>query len=81
LAAKGNPTILHSLVTPAEARETEWSAILAHREIFLARTHARKYFGYTEAWMFVIEGTLVARSCARGTLLHGSESEKCAQVY
>jgi predicted nucleotidyltransferase len=49
LAAKGNPTILHSLFTPAGRGETEWSAILDRREIFLARSHARKYLGYAEA--------------------------------
>ena len=37
LAAKGNPTILHSLFTPADSEETEWSSILDRREIFLAQ--------------------------------------------
>ncbi len=68
LAAKGNPTILHSLFTPADAGETEWSAILAHREIFLARTHARKYFGYAEAQL--------KRMCGqRGKGKHGQRPE------
>jgi len=49
LAAKGNPTILHSLFTPAGRDETEWTAILERREIFLARAHARKYMGYADA--------------------------------
>jgi len=41
LAAKGNPTILHALFTPAGRGEAEWAAILERREIFLARAHAR----------------------------------------
>jgi predicted nucleotidyltransferase len=49
LAGKGNPTLLHSLFTPADQRETEWSAILENRSIFLARTHAKKYLGYADA--------------------------------
>jgi predicted nucleotidyltransferase len=49
LAAKGNPTLLHSLFTPAGPGEEEWSTILERRQIFLARTHARKYMGYADA--------------------------------
>jgi uncharacterized protein len=45
LAGKGNPTLLHSLFTPAGPGEKEWSAILERRQIFLARTHAKKYMG------------------------------------
>jgi predicted nucleotidyltransferase len=68
LAAKGNPTILHSLFTPADSGETEWSSILDRREIFLARTHARKYLGYAEAQL--------RRMCGqRGTGKHGQRPE------
>ena len=68
LAAKGNPTILHSLFTPAGRGETEWSAILGRREIFLARTHARKYLGYADAQL--------ERMCGqRGTGKHGQRPE------
>ena len=68
LAAKGNPTILHSLFTPADSGETEWSAILDRREIFLARTHARKYLGYADAQL--------KRMCGqRGTGKHGQRPE------
>jgi predicted nucleotidyltransferase len=64
LAAKGNPTILHSLFTPAGPGETEWPDILNRREIFLARKHARKYLGYAEAQL--------KRMCGlRGTGKHG----------
>ena len=68
LAAKGNPTILHSLFTPADSEETEWSSILDRREIFLARTHARKYLGYADAQL--------KRMCGqRGTGKHGQRPE------
>ena len=68
LAAKGNPTILHSLFTPAGRGETEWSVVLDHREIFLARTHARKYLGYA--------GAQLKRMCGRrGTGKHGQRAE------
>jgi predicted nucleotidyltransferase len=49
LAAAGNPTILHMLFTPAESREVEWSAVIALRDLFLAKAHARKYRGYADA--------------------------------
>jgi uncharacterized protein len=68
LAAKGNPTILHSLFTPAGAGETEWSSIVGRREIFLARTHARKYLGYADAQL--------KRMCGRrGAGKHGQRPE------
>jgi predicted nucleotidyltransferase len=68
LAAKGNPTILHSLFTPAGRGETEWPAILDRRKIFLARTHARKYLGYADAQL--------KRMCGlRGTGKHGQRPE------
>ena len=68
LAAKGNPTILHSLFTPPGRGETEWPAILKRREIFLARTHARKYLGYADAQL--------KRMCGqRGTGKHGQRPE------
>ena len=68
LAAKGNPTILHSLFTPAGPGETEWPDILNRREIFLARTHARKYLGYADAQL--------KRMCGqRGAGKHGQRTE------
>jgi len=68
LAARGNPTILHSLFTPADAGETEWCSIIARRGILLARTHARKYLGYAEAQL--------KRMCGqRGKGKHGQRPE------
>ena len=68
LAAKGNPTILHALFTPAGRGEAEWSAILERREVFLARAHARKYLGYADAQL--------KRMCGqRGTGKHGQRPE------
>jgi len=68
LAAKGNPTLLHSLFTPAARGETEWSTILVRRQLFLARTHARKYLGYADAQL--------KRMCGqRGTGKHGQRPE------
>lgn len=68
LAAKGNPTILHSLFTPAEEGEEEWAGIIKCREMFLARTHARKYLGYADAQL--------KRMCGqRGRGKHGQRPE------
>ena len=68
LAAKGNPTILHSLFTPAGPGETEWPGILSRREVFLARAHARKYLGYADAQL--------KRMCGvRGSGKHGQRPE------
>jgi len=68
LTAMGNPTILHSLFTPAAQGETEWSAILERREIFLARTHAKKYLGYADAQLKRMSGL-------RGAGKHGQRPE------
>jgi predicted nucleotidyltransferase len=68
LAAKGNPTLLHSLFTPAGPGEAQWSTILERREIFLARTHARKYLGYADAQLKRMTGV-------RGTGKHGQRPE------
>lgn len=68
LTARGNPTLLHSLFTPAGRDETEWSTILEHREIFLARTHAEKYIGYADAQLKRMTGL-------RGGGKHGQRPE------
>jgi uncharacterized protein len=68
LAVRGNPTILHSLFTPAGRNETEWAVILQRREIFLARTHARKYIGFAEAQLKRMQGL-------RGAGKHGQRPE------
>jgi hypothetical protein len=68
LAAKGNPTLLHSLFTPAARGESEWSTLLERRQLFLARTHAGKYLGYADAQL--------KRMCGqRGTGKHGQRPE------
>jgi predicted nucleotidyltransferase len=68
LASKGNPTILHSLFTPAGSSEVEWSNIIERREIFLARTHSKKYLGYADAQL--------KRMCGkRGIGKHGQRPE------
>jgi len=38
LAAAGNPTILHMLFTPADRNEVFWSAVIASRNLFLAKS-------------------------------------------
>jgi len=68
LAAAGNPTILHFLFTPAGQGENEWASILDHRQVFLARTHSRKYLGYAEAQLKRMTG-------ARGAGRHGQRPE------
>jgi len=68
LAAKGNPTILHSLFTPTGRGEKEWSTIIRRREIFLARAHAMKYIGYADAQLKRMQGL-------RGTGKHGQRPE------
>ncbi len=68
LTAKGNPTIIHSLFTPADQGEKEWSAILRRRRIFLARSHARRYMGYADAQLKRMRGLL-------GTGRHGQRPE------
>jgi predicted nucleotidyltransferase len=68
LAAKGNPTILHSLFTPARRGEREWSVILRHRGAFLARTHANRYIGYAEAQLKRMQGL-------KGSGKHGQRPE------
>lgn len=68
LAGKGNPTLLHSLFTPATPGEAEWSRILERRQIFLARTHAKKYVGYADAQLNRMTGI-------RGAGKHGQRPE------
>ena len=57
-----------AVYTSAGPGETEWPDILKRREIFLARTHARKYLGYAEAQL--------KRMCGlRGAGKHGQRPE------
>lgn len=68
LTAKGNPTMLHSLFTPATPCEIEWAVIVEHREIFLAKAHAKKYMGYADAQLKRMRGL-------RGAGKHGQRPE------
>src|SRR5271157_432337 len=49
LAAKGNPTVIQFLFTPAGISDVEWIAILANRDLFLAKSHKHQYAGYADA--------------------------------
>jgi hypothetical protein len=68
LAAAGNPTILHMLFTPAAGDEVFWSPIIAARDVFLAKSHARKYKGYADAQLRRMMGE-------RGRGKHGQRPE------
>ena len=68
LAAAGNPTILHMLCTPADKDEVFWSRVLASRDLFLAKAHARKYKGYADAQLRRMTGE-------RGRGKHGQRPE------
>jgi predicted nucleotidyltransferase len=68
LAAAGNPTILHMLFTPADSNEVFWSAVIASRDLFLAKSHARKYKGYADAQLRRMTGD-------RGRGRHGQRPE------
>jgi len=68
LAAAGNPTILHMLFSPADADEVFWSRVLASRDLFLSKAHARKYKGYADAQLRRMTGD-------RGRGKHGQRPE------
>jgi predicted nucleotidyltransferase len=68
LAAAGNPTILHMLFTPAESDEVFWNAVIASRNLFLAKAHALKYKGYADAQLRRMTGE-------RGRGKHGQRPE------
>ncbi len=68
LAASGNPTVLHLLFAAAEDREPEWSAVLASRNLFLAKSAGRKYRGYADAQLRRMTGD-------RGRGKHGQRLE------
>jgi predicted nucleotidyltransferase len=68
LAAAGNPTILHMLCTPTGSDETFWSAVIASRDLFLAKAHAQKYKGYADAQLRRMAGE-------RGRGKHGQRPE------
>ncbi len=68
LAAAGNPTILHMLFTPADSQEDFWRAVIASRDLFLAKAHAHKYKGYADAQLRRMMGD-------RGRGKHGQRPE------
>ncbi len=68
LAVAGNPTVLHYLFAPAGETEAEWRTVLNHSEVFLAKTHARKFIGYADAQLKRMIGL-------RGTGKHGQRDE------
>jgi predicted nucleotidyltransferase len=48
LACKGNPTALHFLFAKNALTSEIWSAVLAHREIFIARTCVKQFLGFAD---------------------------------
>jgi len=68
LAAKGNPTVLQLLFTPAGPDDIWWSSVLGNRDKFLARSHARQYMGYADAQLKRMMGM-------KGRGKHGQRSE------
>jgi hypothetical protein len=56
------------LFTPAETDEVFWSRILASRDLFLSKAHARKYKGYADAQLRRMTGD-------RGRGKHGQRPE------
>jgi len=68
LAAAGNPTILHMLCTLVGDDEVFWRAVVASRNRFLAKAHARKYKGYADAQLRRLTGE-------RGSGKHGQRPE------
>jgi len=71
LAAAGNPTILHMLFTPADSDEILWGAVIASRNLFLAKAHAHKYKGYADAQLRRMTGVR-----GRGNPRHRPELEQ-----
>jgi predicted nucleotidyltransferase len=48
LACKGNPTALHFLFAKSAVKNDIWSAVLTHREIFVARTCVKQFLGFAD---------------------------------
>jgi len=68
LAAKGNPTVLQFLFTPAHQGDLAWSKIVGHRDRFLAKSHYKQYMGYADAQLKRMLGL-------RGRGRHGQRPE------
>jgi predicted nucleotidyltransferase len=58
LACKGNPTALHFLFTKSAVRSNAWSEMLAHRDIFLARSCVPQFLGFADAQLKRMTGQL-----------------------
>jgi predicted nucleotidyltransferase len=48
LACKGNPTALHFLFAKNALKSEIWSAVLDHRELFVARTCVKQFLGFAD---------------------------------
>lgn len=51
LACKGNPSVLHFLFAPAHGAHPVWHEVLANRELFMARNHAKQFIGFAHNQM------------------------------
>jgi hypothetical protein len=56
LACKGNPTALHFLFAPSAITSGVWLKVLAHREVFLARTCLKQFLGFADDQLQRITG-------------------------
>src|SRR5579863_6971721 len=48
LACKGNPTALHFLFAKSALKSSIWSAVLAQKEIFVARSCVKQFLGFAD---------------------------------
>jgi len=48
LACKGNPTALHFLFSPLAIRSPAWDAVLAHKDVFAAKSSATHFLGFAD---------------------------------
>lgn len=48
MACKGNPTALHFLFTKNAIHNDVWAQIVAHREVFLARSCVKQFVGFAD---------------------------------
>lgn len=56
LACKGNPTALHFLFARGTLNNSTWSAVLANKEAFLARSCAKQFLGFANDQLKRISG-------------------------
>jgi uncharacterized protein len=48
MACKGNPTALHFLFTKNAIQNDVWAQVVAHREVFLARSCMKQFIGFAD---------------------------------